>query len=301
MTRGGAFGTRMAGHFHLAEATYFTTDSHSNSLLAMTRLDSTKATGVPTTAIPQESAFVFEWQLGRHSGHELWARGTKRGGSFGSQGSVNLVDLEHDQVAYLDTPFDCVHFYLPRPVIDAIAVEYQSPRISTLKCPRGTIDATITCMGNLLLTALEPNGNHCKLFRDSLLSALAAHLTRTYGGLRILHPSLRGLLAPWQVKRATELLMANIEGDISLAELASECQLSASHFARAFKMSTGKAPHRWLIEQRMVRSKALLNNKNMPLADIALQCGFSEQATFSRTFKREVGTSPGAWRRLYRW
>jgi AraC-like DNA-binding protein len=290
----------MAGHFHLDEAPYFVTELRPDSALAMTRLDSKTAPGIPTSRIPQESAFVFEWQLGRQAGHELWARGAKRHDAFGAQGSIHLVDLENDHVAYLDTPFDCVHFYLSRSAIDAIAMEYNVSRVTTLKCPRGTIDATISCLGNLLLTALEPDGNHCKLFRDSVLSALAAHLARAYGGVQMLHHSLRGRLAPWQVKRATELLMANIEGDISLAALAAECQLSASHFARAFKMSTGKAPHRWLIEQRMGRSKVLLSHREMSLAEIALQCGFSEQATFSRTFKREVGTSPGVWRRLYR-
>lgn len=299
MIPGGAFGTKMAGHFHLADVPSFVTEAVPESPIAITRLVSRTAPGHQTTIIPQERAFVFEWQLGPHSGHELRSRGSTRPTSYARQGTLNVVNLECDPVADLDTPFDCVHFYLSRKAIDAFAHQQNASRVQTMKCPRGTVDETVNCMGNMLLNALGTGASGCKILRESLLVALAWHLSRAYGGVALSHDSVRGRLAPWQVRRATELLMANIDGDISLAELAAECQLSASHFARAFKGSTGKSPHRWLIEQRVGRSKVLLSKRELALADIALECGFSEQATFSRTFKREVGTSPGAWRRLY--
>jgi AraC family transcriptional regulator len=64
--------------------------------------------------------------------------------------------------------------------------------------------------------------------------------SRAYGGLRPSSVSARGGLAPWQEKRAKELLEANIDGDLPLAQLAAECQLSKWHFSRAFRQATGR-------------------------------------------------------------
>jgi AraC-like DNA-binding protein len=57
------------------------------------------------------------------------------------------------------------------------------------------------------------------------------------------------------------------------------------------------APHKWLIEQRIVLSKEKLRDDRLSLTDVALVCGFSDQSHLSREFKRTVGVSPGAWRR----
>ena len=63
--------------------------------------------------------------------------------------------------------------------------------------------------------------------------------------------ALRGGLSPWQERRAKEAMNANLHGDVSIAELARECGLSNSHFARAFKQATGRPPYQWLLEGRV--------------------------------------------------
>jgi AraC-like DNA-binding protein len=86
---------------------------------------------------------------------------------------------------------------------------------------------------------------------------------------------------------------AHLDGNVSLARIASECGLSASHFARAFTVSTGEPPHRWLIEQCIDHSKRLLLNSTLSVMEIALQCGFSDQSHFTRVFSAKVGASVG--------
>ena len=54
---------------------------------------------------------------------------------------------------------------------------------------------------------------------------------------------LRGGLAPWQERRAKEILSANLDGDVPLKDVARECRLSVSHFSRAFRRTVGVAPH----------------------------------------------------------
>src|SRR6202012_2118636 len=81
------------------------------------------------------------------------------------------------------------------------------------------------------------------------------------------------------------------------SEIARECGLSVSHFARSFKISFGISAHQWLIQQRIENAEELMKQTRMSLMEIALQSGFSDQAAFTRTFERLVGVSPGRWRR----
>jgi AraC family transcriptional regulator len=89
-----------------------------------------------------------------------------------------------------------------------------------------------------------------------------------------------------------------MHGRIRLSEIARECGLSVSHFARSFKTSFGSSTHQWLIRHRIDHSKQLMTRTNMSLIDIAIQSGFNDQAAFTRTFHQVVGLSPGRWRRL---
>jgi AraC-like DNA-binding protein len=107
-------------------------------------------------------------------------------------------------------------------------------------------------------------------------------------------------LAPWQLRRAQELFRSDLSENLSLDSVAQACKLSASHFARAFKGSTGLPPHQWVMATRIEMARGLLTNSAMPLAEIAGACGFADQSHFSRIFARIMDTSPGAWRRQYK-
>ena len=102
------------------------------------------------------------------------------------------------------------------------------------------------------------------------------------------------------MRRAVEVLTANIEGELCMAHVARECELSVSYFVRAFKQTMGIPPYRWLTEQRIRRAKELLLHPGVPMADIAIKCGFADQACFIRAFKRMAEGTPGEWRRAHR-
>jgi transcriptional regulator GlxA family with amidase domain len=93
------------------------------------------------------------------------------------------------------------------------------------------------------------------------------------------------------------MIREKLDGVIHLAEMAEECGLSVSHFTRAFKTSFGVSPYRWLLERRIDRAKALLLANALPIADIAIWTGFSDQAAFTRAFHKMVGDSPARWQR----
>jgi AraC-like DNA-binding protein len=111
---------------------------------------------------------------------------------------------------------------------------------------------------------------------------------------------VKGGLAPWQLRRAQELIAAHVDGDLQVGIIAAQCGLSTGYFQRAFAKSTGQPPHRWLRNRRLERSKELLLGSGLSIAEIALECGFADQAHLTRLFGTAVGMGPGRWRRMNR-
>jgi AraC-like DNA-binding protein len=136
-----------------------------------------------------------------------------------------------------------------------------------------------------------------RLVIDEMIMMFCAHLTRTYQDRS--HPPqiVTGGLAVWQQDRAMELLHEHLDGDIPLADLATECGLSPGRFMRAFKKSFGVPVRRYLLHRRIHAAKSVLLHSDKPLLTVALEVGFTDQPAFNRTFREMVGTSPGHWRR----
>ena len=107
----------------------------------------------------------------------------------------------------------------------------------------------------------------------------------------------QGGLAPWQLRRITEFLEANLVTGVRIDELASLVNLSSSYLIRAFKVSTGETPQKWLRAARVRRAQQLLVEGGKSLASVAQESGFADQAHLTRIFGVATGESPGAWRR----
>ena len=137
-----------------------------------------------------------------------------------------------------------------------------------------------------------------QVFVDGLIRTTLIRLAQM--GLPASARSVLGGLAPWQFRRAEVLLLDEVRAERSLAEVAESCGLSAGHFARAFRATTGLPPHRWLVRRRVERAQELLEVSNLSLSEIALTCGFFDQSHLTRVFRSVAGASPGAWRRQRR-
>jgi AraC family transcriptional regulator len=110
-------------------------------------------------------------------------------------------------------------------------------------------------------------------------------------------PLVRGGLATWQARRVAEHVESNIGSKIHVTDLAALARLSIGHFFRAFRLTFGASPQAYLMQQRILRAQVIMAGSNKPLAQIALDCGLSDQAHFSRTFRRFTGVTPTDWRR----
>jgi transcriptional regulator GlxA family with amidase domain len=108
---------------------------------------------------------------------------------------------------------------------------------------------------------------------------------------------VRGGLSPWQIRKVTSHVDANLDRTIRNEDLASIVRLNPSHFGRAFRNSFGEPPHEYVIRRRVERAQGLMLSTNASLSDIALDCGLADQSHLTRLFRRFAGESPRAWRR----
>jgi AraC-like DNA-binding protein len=195
--------------------------------------------------------------------------------------------------------FDFVHYTVPRTGLDDIAEDLGFGRVRNYRPALLKDDLVVAQITKSILPFIGRSDDASVLALDQLSLILGAHLLQQYGVVQKRRVPSKGGLAPWQKRRAMELLHENLHGHILLAEIARECGLSVSHFARSFKISFDVSAHQWLIQHRIEYAKQFMSQTGMSLMEIAVQSGFNDQAAFTHTFHQLVGMSPGRWRRYY--
>jgi AraC family transcriptional regulator len=108
---------------------------------------------------------------------------------------------------------------------------------------------------------------------------------------------VEGSLPAWRARRTLHYIEENLSARITTVRLASQSNLSPSHFCRAFKRTFGVTVHAYVMRRRVEHAKLLMTSTSAALSDIAVQCGLSDQSHLTRWFRRVVGVTPGSWRR----
>jgi AraC-like DNA-binding protein len=211
----------------------------------------------------------------------------------------NVIDFDSQPRCWAGSAFDYVHYTVPRKELDDIAEDLGFGRVGDYRMAVLKDDLVVAQITKSILPFLGRSDSLSVLALDQFSLILGAHLLQHYGVLNKTGQRSNGGLAPWQKRRASELLHENMHGHIRLSEIACECGLSVSHFARSFKTSFGISTHQWLIQHRIDHAKELMSQSSMSLIEVAIQSGFNDQAAFTRAFHQLVGVSPGRWRRYY--
>ena len=294
----GAYGAVVANAFDVLDAPCIVSSESGSNPVAITYLERDESMHELTPLMPPEDAYLVTVPMQGTNDKSIWLRGRFRKRFSSDATTPCFLHMESTPQATFHSPFRVMQFYIPQSAFASLAGDMSRPALRGLSMPAfGETDLVIGPLAAALWPSFQHVASTSQLFVDSLLLALLTHLAGKYGLRADLRGSGREMLAPWQVKRATELMAAHLCANLSLATIARECQLSVSHFARGFKNSVGKTVHQWHLQRRMEHAKYHLQTSSLPICEVALECGFAHRVPFTKAFSKVVGMSPGLWRR----
>jgi AraC family transcriptional regulator len=298
---GGSYDSAVIGdRFRLGHPPTILARTSSVSPIGFTRLKSERVRHIRTKDMPTEEAFAIHVQF-QPSSMDLWIDGKHRRATTNTPGATFLFDLRSETVCEIHSSFDNLRFYISQASLDELAFDQGMRTTKGLVLSAwGSQDKVLFGLANALLDQVERADERSALFIDHVALAFHAHVIEAYCNVVVPVRSNLGELSPWQLRRVLDFMVARVNGDPTIAELAQECGLSSGYFARAFRQTTGVTPHQWLVRKRVERARALLLRTALGLADVAVACGFVDQSHFTRVFAKFEGNSPGRWRRTHR-
>jgi len=131
-----------------------------------------------------------------------------------------------------------------------------------------------------------------RLFADSLASALAARLLALQSRNGAITPHSGRALPARRLRHVLEFIETHLDGDLTLAELASVAGVSRSYFKPLFRQAVGMPAHRFVLERRVERARVLLLEGKMSRTEVALEAGFTHSSHMARCMRRVLGLSP---------
>lgn len=194
---------------------------------------------------------------------------------------------------------EVAHVYIRAATLQRFMAELDLDAARVELIPRfDVLDPLLEQLALSILHAMRERPLGHALYVDCLAQAVAAHLVQHHSTLARppRAPAPDGLV-DHRLRRVAEYVEANLNNDLGLEAIAEVSGLSAFYLARTFRTAFGEPPHRYVVRRRIERAKELLRATDLPLAQIALACGFAHQGHLGQAFKRSVGVSPGVYRR----
>ena len=136
-------------------------------------------------------------------------------------------------------------------------------------------------------------------YSQGLSLTLVSYLFASYGQIPRIdeEPVPPGRLPRLQCEALMVFIEDFLSRNVSLVDMAAVVGYSPDHFSRLFRQTFRVSPYRYLLGRRVERAKAMLRDATLPIADIALACGFSSQSHLNTVFKRLTGVTPARYRR----
>ncbi len=216
----------------------------------------------------------------------------------GCAGNLCLTPAGQSVGAHWEKPLDNMGILLDPGFVSKTAAENRFSSSFEFSEIYKDKDPLIQQIGLALLAEADPETNAGRLYADSLIQTLTLHLLKNYSNAASLQENINGGLSGYRLRRVQEFINANLEEDLSLAEIAEIADLSQFHFARAFRKSTGQTPQQYLMQQRIERAKELLANDALPIVEISLRTGFKNQSHFTTLFRKFTKFTPKLWREM---
>jgi AraC family transcriptional regulator len=216
----------------------------------------------------------------------LVAAGEQPRGVFASESSI----------AYL-------HIYLPHVMIKRLAADTltkNADRDIALIDPMCSRDPYVESIARQFMWEMRQPDDCSRLAIDVLSQQLAIRLLRQHSniaGSAVTTAKTGASYRDWRLRRAIEYLEAHIGDDVTLSEVATAIDLSTTHLANLFRQGTGESPHRWLMRVRIERACDMLQMPHISVTEVAMRCGFASSQHLATAMRRQMATTPTAYRR----
>ncbi|MEM6483006.1 MAG: helix-turn-helix transcriptional regulator [Pseudomonadota bacterium] len=158
------------------------------------------------------------------------------------------------------------------------------------------VDEDLCQAGVMLRDSLDADDISSGVMFEAMSRVLLVKLLKRYGQKRPEDVALSARFSAAHFHRVLAVMRARLDQTITVEDLAREAGMSASHFSRVFKETMGSTPMQYLLAYRIEQAAKMITDPARPLGQIAMDCGFADQAHFSRSFKQVTGQTPRQYR-----
>ncbi len=201
----------------------------------------------------------------------------------------------------LENPVKAVHVFIKQSLVDEVKTEFYHSNEGKFEVNPifAKNDSCLSMLIRSLEAALNNPSEKSKLHMDYMARALTVNFLSKYAeeASDSSYKNSADRLKPSQLRRVLEFMEENIANDIGINDLAAIAGVSRTNFIRRFKVSMHCTPARYLYLLRIRHARELLKQPDLPIAHIAIACGFADPAHLSVSFRRETGVTPSVYRR----
>lgn len=157
-------------------------------------------------------------------------------------------------------------------------------------------DADVRNAAERMKDTLESDELGSSVVFDALARMFLVLMVKRYCKNESADVSFDQRFGPDQYSQVVTYIEDHLDEKLNPAQFASELGMSEAAFSRKFKAKVGETPMRFVTQVRLEVASRMLSDGVVPLAQIAADCGFADQAHLSRSFKRHLGVSPSQFR-----
>jgi AraC family transcriptional regulator len=213
-------------------------------------------------------------------------------------GDVSLLTRSQRSHWHWTDDIDVCHLYLSEGLVSGVANEIMDRSVAEVRL-RDVLkadDPIVTAAVDTIAREARAPSLGGALYVEAVATQLTVHLLRNYASVTFREAGDKGRLSPAQARRVAEYIDSRLHEPLNLETLAGVAGLGVWSFTRRFRQSFGRAPHAYVIERRVERARCLLAQGLRPVKEIALACGFADQAHMTRVFQARLNTTPAVLR-----
>ncbi|NLS03408.1 helix-turn-helix transcriptional regulator [Rhizobium sp. P32RR-XVIII] len=217
---------------------------------------------------------------------------------------LNPMAAKADAIHIASEELQVAHLYLPSSAFARLATDFSVPRVpgQAIRYSSGVQDGIISQIALSILREMADPTMSGRMLVETASLFLAARLLHDHSEspVRRLERQPTLGLDNVRLRRVLAYIEEHLTEEITVSDLASIACLSVFHFTRAFAASVGTPPHSYVSGRRLERAKKLLTIGQMSLSEIAFDCQYSSQSSFTRAFRRATGLTPAKFKQAVR-